>query len=61
MRGWLIKARKDKGMTQKQVADLIGFAKPTIGKYELGKRTPKPDIAKKIGEILGIDWTMFYE
>ena len=61
MRGWLIKAREDKGMTQQQLANALKLTRAGCSSYELGKRTPKPEIAKRIAEILGFDWTKFYE
>lgn len=59
-RQWLIDARESKGLTQAQIAKLIDTTVQTISNYETGFRQPKPDIAKKIGKILEIDWTKFY-
>lgn len=59
-RQWLIDARENKDLTQAQLAKLVDTTVQTISNYETGFRQPKPDIAKKIGKILGIDWTKFY-
>lgn len=32
--------RKDKGLTQKELADKLGFSERTIGAYEIGKSKP---------------------
>ena len=61
MRKWLTKAREDKGMTQQQLGNALGLTRAGCSLYELGKRTPSPDMAKKIAEILGFDWTRFYD
>ena len=61
MRQWLIELRKDKGLTQEAMAEMLGVTQPSIGLWESGQRTPKPQVAKKVAEILGFDWTKFYE
>lgn len=61
MRQWLIDLRKDKGLTQEAMAEMLGVTQPSIGLWESGQRTPKPQAAKKVAEILGFDWTKFYE
>lgn len=47
------KARKENGLTQKQLAEKIGSAVGTIQQYELGKRRPKPEQMQRIAEVLG--------
>ena len=61
MRTWLKEARESLGLTQQQLASLVGKDITTIGKYENGKRRPSYETAKKISSILSIDWTLFYE
>ena len=58
-RAWLIELRKDK--SQLEVADAVGISQNFYSWIELGERTPSPKVAKKIGELLGFDWTRFYE
>lgn len=60
MRDWLVKARKDSGMSQKAVCDAVGIAQPTYWEYEHDDCAPSPQIAIKLGSILGFDWTRFY-
>ena len=53
--GELIKQqRKLKGLTQKQLADMLGVSEPSIRLYELGKRTPSEAIVQRIAEALDI-------
>jgi len=47
-------------LTQKQLADLVGVDRTTISKIENGIR-PSIDSAKKIAQILGLDWTIFFD
>lgn len=61
MRDWLICARKEKGLSQKACCEAIGVSQPTYWEYEHGDCTPTPIVAKKLGAILGFDWTRFYD
>ena len=45
-------ARKQKGLSQEQLAELIGYKVGTISKYEQGYRIPKIAVLKKIAEVL---------
>lgn len=44
--------REEKGLTQEQVADLVGLSQETISQYENGARTPNVITAKKIANVL---------
>lgn len=57
----LKKVRESKEMTQMELAEHVGVARQTITEYEAGRITPSPTVAKKIGEVLGISWTDFFE
>lgn len=46
------KVREAKGMTQKQVAALMGISQQAYGQYESGTREPKPETIKKIAKAL---------
>lgn len=50
----LKKAREEKGLTQKQLADKCGIVDSAIRKYESGKINPKPDALRKLAEALDI-------
>lgn len=43
--------RKQRGMTQKQLADLIGVQNSIISFYEVGDRFPSPEIIIKLAAI----------
>lgn len=48
-------ARKRKGLTQKELASMLGLATGTIQQYELEKRRPKADTIEKMSLILSLD------
>lgn len=51
--GKKIKAvRKKKGLSQEQLANLVGYKVGTIAKYEQGDRVPDIGILRKIAEVL---------
>jgi transcriptional regulator with XRE-family HTH domain len=47
-------ARKDKGLTQQQLADRLGVTQSTVGQYETNKEPPKVSTLAKIASALGI-------
>ena len=53
--------RREKNMTQQQLAELSGCDRTTIGKIETGEITPSVRLAKTIACVLGLDWTSFYK
>ena len=46
--------RKEKNLSQKQLATLIGVQNSIISFYELGDRTPSPDVIKKLAVALHV-------
>lgn len=60
MREWLIEKRKKKGLGKYELGKLVGISGDLIGKYERGDRRPSPEIAQKLGKVLGFKWTKFY-
>ncbi len=56
----LKKIREEKGMTQQELADAVGVIRQTISNIECGLNVPSIATAKKIGEVLEIDWAKFY-
>ena len=61
MRDWLKKARTDKKYSQYEAASLSGIYQSFYCDVENGKKRPSVETAKKIADILGFDWTRFYE
>ena len=58
----LRKARLAKKISQKELADELGVTTATISRYESGERKLPVETAKRIAEILGVDWyTLFDE
>lgn len=47
--------RKEKGLTQQELADRLGVAKSTISMYESGERRPNFQIAEAITDLFGVD------
>lgn len=47
-------------MTQQELADKIGVQRSTIAMVEIGKNNLSIDLAKKIAEVFGIEWTYFF-
>ena len=46
--------RKEKGLTQQELADKIGVTKLTILRWEKGDRVPKSDKAQKLADYFGV-------
>ena len=49
--------RKEKGLTQKELASLIDCADITLSEYERGKYLPKIDMRVKIANALGVAYS----
>ena len=62
MREWLIELRAEMGLVQAEVAKLAGISQSYYASIETGVRG-KPlsvNVAKRIANALGFDWTRFY-
>lgn len=53
--------RNKANLTQRELANMCGCGRTTICMIENHKLKPSVKLAKKIGEVLGFDWTLFYE
>ena len=60
MRAWINDARQDRGLSQSEVARQVGIAQQMFSNIESGKRRPSPEVAQRIAQVLGFDWTLFY-
>lgn len=49
----LIELRKEKGMSQQNVADKSGISRSAYSSYENGTRNPRVKTAKRILKVLG--------
>lgn len=50
----LSELRKDRGLTQKQLGDALGFATVTISQYERGLNTPDDETKIKLAEFFNV-------
>ncbi|MGI6663918.1 MAG: helix-turn-helix transcriptional regulator [Christensenellaceae bacterium] len=57
----MTKYREDRCMTMKELGEELDISESYISLIEGGKRIPSVRVAKKIGELLEKDWTLFYE
>ena len=60
MRSWLVAIRKEKGLTQKDVAEKCNIKTPSYCNIENEKTNPSVANAKQIAAVLGFDWTRFF-
>lgn len=49
----LKKLRENKGLTQQELAELLGISRSAVTKYETGERFPDEAMLKKIAGVLG--------
>ncbi|PRS02335.1 transcriptional regulator [Bacillus atrophaeus] len=60
-RTWLLNIRTAANMTQEEVANVAEIKRPYYSQIESGVRRPSVQVAKKISEVLGFDWALFFE
>lgn len=60
-RNWLIAIREKQGQSQKHVSERVGIAQPSYSNIERGKKSPSVPTAKAIANVLGFEWTKFYD
>lgn len=53
--------RKEKGLTQAELAARVGIAQRTVAAYECGERRPSVDVAKRMAKELDVPWTIYFE
>ena len=53
--------RTSKGLSQQELATKCGVIRQTISNIECGLSKPSIDLAKKLSEVLEVDWTLFFE
>lgn len=57
----LRKLRTQSKLTMRQVSEKVGISESMYCLIESGKRRPSPEVAQRIGTVLGFDWTRFYD
>lgn len=60
-RDYLIERRKELGYLQDDVAREVGIGRAAYCRIELGEREPSVKVAKRIGKMLDIDWTLLFK
>lgn len=61
MRKWLVEKRKNVNIKQNQLAKQVGITREYYSMIENDRRNPSVDVAKKLGKIMGFEWTIFFE
>ncbi len=61
MRKWLKNIRSTKGLTQLEVAKRAKIERSYYTMIENGDRKPSVAVAKRIANVLGFEWTIFFE
>lgn len=57
----MARARKEKRMTQAELAARVNASQRMIAAIEGDERRPSPELAQKIGAELGFPWTVFFD
>lgn len=53
--------REKKNMTLLEVANASDVSEAYVSYLETGRRRPSVEVAKRIAEVLGFDWTLFFK
>ena len=61
MRNWLIQLRKEKGLSQTQVAAKASISQNYYSCIENYDRNPRICVAKRIAAVLDFPWTRLFE
>lgn len=61
MREWLKILRNNKNFSQEHVAEMAGITQQYYSFIESGERTPSVETAQSIANVLGFNWTRFFE
>lgn len=57
---WLVELREERKLTHEKISRLAGIERSYYTKIENGA-TPSVKVAKRIADVLGVDWTLFFE
>ena len=57
----MARLRKEAKLTQAELAQILGVSQRMIAALESGERRPSVDLARRIGQELGLPWTGFFE
>ena len=57
----MARLRKEKKLTQAELASVLSVSQRMVAACEAGERRPSVDLARRIGAELGMAWTDFFE
>jgi transcriptional regulator with XRE-family HTH domain len=60
-REWLKKLRKEKGLSVREIAPLIGTSFSHYSDIENGRRNPSIDLSMKMAEFFSIEVSIFFK
>lgn len=58
--GNLVKLRKERNLTQQEVADSLSITAPSYNKWEKGFTWPDPESIEKLASFYGVRSSVFY-
>ncbi|MGD6940969.1 helix-turn-helix domain-containing protein [Cytobacillus gottheilii] len=61
LRKWLKDKRESIGLTHEEVAAESGIQRAYYTMIENGTRNPSVEVSKKIANVIGFSWTIFFE
>ena len=60
MKAWLQAKRQEEGLSTYQAAERAGIAQSYYAMIESGERSPRVDVARRLGSVMGFDWRRLY-
>ena len=60
MKDVILEARKAKGMSQQELADLVGVTQPTVCLWETGKCLPSVPVIRQLSRALDVPVERFF-
>lgn len=51
----ILQLRREKGLTQRQLADTLGISNKTVSKWECGRGAPDVSLWRELSSVLGAD------
>jgi len=60
-REWLKLKRQKANLSQKQISKMANISQSHYSGIEAGKENPSIPVAKRISEILGFNWVLFFD
>lgn len=58
---WLKTIRETAKLSQEEVSKSVNITQASYSNIENGKRRPSVPVAKEIAQVLGFDWTRFFD